>query len=79
MECSLLGSSVHGIFQARVLEWVAIALSPRSGDLAKEKRWMKRVKGGYNSFVINKCLEVSTRYVRRRGPQRAFQRRELLS
>ena len=21
-----------------------------------EKRWMKRVKGGYNSFVINKCL-----------------------
>ena len=27
MNCSLLGSSVHGIFQARVLEWVAIAFS----------------------------------------------------
>ena len=27
MDCSLLGSSVHGIFQARVLEWVAIAFS----------------------------------------------------
>ena len=26
MDCSLSGSSVHGIFQARVLEWVAIAL-----------------------------------------------------
>ena len=26
MECSLAGSSVHGIFQARVLEWGAIAL-----------------------------------------------------
>ena len=25
MDCSLPGSSVHGIFQARVLEWVAIA------------------------------------------------------
>ena len=25
MDCSLLGSSVHGIFQARVLEWGAIA------------------------------------------------------
>ena len=25
MECSLPGSSIHGIFQARVLEWVAIA------------------------------------------------------
>ena len=27
MDCSLQGSSVHGIFQARVLEWVAIAFS----------------------------------------------------
>ena len=27
MDCSLLGSSVHGIFQARVLEWGAIAVS----------------------------------------------------
>ena len=26
MDCSLPGSSVHGIFQARVLEWGAIAL-----------------------------------------------------
>ena len=25
MDCSLPGFSVHGIFQARVLEWVAIA------------------------------------------------------
>ena len=27
MDCSLPGSSVHGIFQARVLEWVAISFS----------------------------------------------------
>ena len=27
VDCSLLGSSVHGIFQARVLEWVAISFS----------------------------------------------------
>ena len=27
MDCSLPGSSVRGIFQARVLEWVAIAFS----------------------------------------------------
>ena len=27
MDCSLPGSSVHGIFQARVLEWDAIAFS----------------------------------------------------
>ena len=28
MDCSLPGSSVHGIFQARVLGWVAISFSP---------------------------------------------------
>ena len=27
MDCSLRGSSIHGIFQARVLEWGAIAFS----------------------------------------------------
>ena len=30
MDCSLPGSSVHGIFQARVLEWGAIALSDKN-------------------------------------------------
>ena len=30
MDCSLPGFSVHGIFQARVLEWVAISFSRRS-------------------------------------------------
>ena len=33
MDCSLPGSSVHGIFQARVLEWGAIAFS--AGELYK--------------------------------------------
>ena len=33
MDCSLPGSSVHGILQAKVLEWGAIAFSiARSGD-----------------------------------------------
>ena len=27
MDCSLLGSSVHGVFQARILDWVAISFS----------------------------------------------------
>ena len=30
MDCSLPGSSVHGIFQAKVLEWVAISFSSGS-------------------------------------------------
>ena len=29
MDCSLPGSSIHGIFQARVLDWGAIAFSAR--------------------------------------------------
>ena len=32
MDCSLPGSSVHGIFQARVLEWGAIALSMQGAN-----------------------------------------------
>ena len=28
MDCSQPGSSVHGIFQARILEWVAIPFNP---------------------------------------------------
>ena len=31
MDCSLPGSSVHGISQARVLEWGAIAFSAQWG------------------------------------------------
>ena len=33
MDCSLPGSSIHGIFQARVLEWGAIAFSDDPTDV----------------------------------------------
>ena len=38
MDCSLPGSSVHGIFQERILEWIAIPFSrgssqPRGSNL----------------------------------------------
>jgi len=36
MDCSPPGSSVHGMFQARVLEWGAIAFSTPSLLEAKE-------------------------------------------
>ena len=35
MDCSLPGSSVHGIFHARVLEWVAISV-PRGSSQPKD-------------------------------------------
>ena len=31
-DCSLPGSSIHGIFQARVLEWVAVSFSRESSQ-----------------------------------------------
>ena len=31
MDCSLPGSSIHGVFQARVLDWGAIAFSAPRG------------------------------------------------
>ena len=39
MDCSLPGSSIHGIFQARVLEWGAIAFSDQ-WILIKSKNYM---------------------------------------
>ena len=36
-DCSLSGSSIHGIFQARVLEWVAIAFSIQMPGKCKNK------------------------------------------
>ena len=36
MDCSLPGSSVHGIFQTRILEWVAI---PSSRGSSRLKDW----------------------------------------
>ena len=35
MDCSLPGSSVHGIFQARVLEWGAIVFSVLVPEVVK--------------------------------------------
>jgi len=37
MDCSLSASSVHGILQARVLEWVAIAFSSSSLKVCKSR------------------------------------------
>ena len=39
MDCSLLGSSVHGIFQARVLEWDGIAFSLYMSTQKNKEKW----------------------------------------
>ena len=46
MDCSLPGSSVHGIFQARVLEWGAIAFSvykeQNELNIKMERYWRRK-------------------------------------
>ena len=44
MDCSLPGSSIHGIFQARVMEWGAIAFSAVDMSLSKFQEILKNRK-----------------------------------
>ena len=46
---SLSGSSVHGIFQARVLEWVAISFS-RGSSQPRDRTWVSHIVG--RSFTV---------------------------
>ena len=43
MDCSLPGSSIHGIFQARVLEWVAISFS-RGSSQPSNRTWVSTLQ-----------------------------------
>ena len=43
MDCSLPGSSIHGIFQARVLEWGAIAFSKNTQKNYTKKIFMTQI------------------------------------
>jgi len=53
MDCSLLGSSIHGIFQARVLEWGAIALSEFYGNCLKKSQTKQQNNQTLNSLNCN--------------------------
>ena len=49
MDCSLSGSSVHGIFQARVLEWTVISFS-RGSSWPRDRTWV--------SWIAGRCFTV---------------------
>ena len=46
VDCSPLGSSVHGIFQARILEWVAISFS-RGSSQPRDPTWVSCIPGRF--------------------------------
>ena len=64
MDWSLPGSSIHGIFQARVLEWGAIAFSKQRHYLPTKVRLVKAmvypvVMCGCESWTIKKAERQS--------------------
>ena len=59
MDCSLPGSSVHGIFQARVLEWVVISFSSRSSQ-PRDQTWVSHIAGRwYNLWATTEVLSLT--------------------
>jgi len=44
MDCSLAGSSVYGILQARILEWLAISF-PRASSQLRDRTWVSCTAG----------------------------------
>ena len=55
--CSLPGSSIHRLFQARVLEWVAISFS-RGSSQPRDRTWVSRPAGRH--FTIWATREASS-------------------
>ena len=51
-DCSSPGSSVHGIFQARVLEWVAISFS-RGSSLPRDWTWVISIAGRQTLYQLS--------------------------
>ena len=64
MDCSLPGSSVHGIFQARVLEWGAIAFSNLNAKWNHFNTWpyeqFFNIKNGTLETLM--CLQITWEY-----------------
>ena len=59
MVCSLPGSSVHGVSQARILEWVAISSSRGKRCQAEPKHWQESEGEADNrSGRSNTCQQV---------------------
>ena len=54
---SPLGSSIHGIFQARVLEWVAISFS-RGSSQPRDRTWVSR--------IVGRCFTIGATIMARR-------------
>ena len=57
LDCSLPSSSVHGIFQAKILEWVAIAFSNGCESWTIKKVERRRTDASELWCLLEKTLE----------------------
>ena len=55
VDCSTPGSSVHGILQARILEWVAISFS-RGSPRPRDRTQVSRIAGRH--FTLWATMEA---------------------
>jgi len=64
MDCSLPSSSIHGIFQARVLEWGAIAFSMKVLTAAiKQEKEIKDIQIRKEELKLFYVLHISSYYL----------------
>ena len=56
VDCSLPGSSVHGIFQARILGWIAVSFSRGSSQPRKWTRVSYIAGRFFTNWVIREAL-----------------------
>ena len=71
MDCSLPGSSVHGIFQARVLEWGAFAFSVIK-SIPKKKKCKKAKLLSEEALQIAEKREVKGKREREKKVSQGF-------
>ena len=65
MDCSLPGSSVHGILQARILEWVVIPFS-RESSQPRDWTWISCIVGGFFTVWATREAPFHRYYVNNR-------------
>ena len=62
MDCSLPGSSVHGIFQAIVLEWIAISFSRGSSQPRDRTRVSRIIDRRFTVWATSQKGTIKQRY-----------------
>ena len=79
VDCSLRNSSVHGILQARMLEWVAISFS-RGSSRPRDRARVSRIGGRrFNLWATREAYIVYLKVVKRTDPKSSHHKKKIVS